>query len=130
MQAGRISRSSFAVRYAPLLPLAIVMTNLVLSPLFSVGLGWPLLGRCVVGGLCLLPAGFLMGFAFPIGMRHFGDPNKAWFWAINGVMSVVGSVFSLGLAMAIGFSNVALVGVAAYLAALLLLWQRGPVATQ
>ena len=62
-----------------------------------------------------------MGFAFPIGMRQFGDPNKAWFWAVNGVMGVLGSVCSLGLAMVVGFSNAVLIGILAYLIAWLLL---------
>jgi hypothetical protein len=125
MCAGRLSTPASAVRLAVLLPLAILATNALLSPMFSSSLGWPLLARCVAGWLALLPAGFLMGFAFPIGMRCFGDPNKAWFWAMNGVMSVVGSVFSLGLAMVIGFSNVVLVGVVAYIAGWLLLGTRG-----
>jgi hypothetical protein len=121
MQAGRLARADSAVRLAVLLPLGIVATNFLLTPLFSLGIGWPLLARCVTGWLVLLPAGFLMGFAFPIGMRCFGDPDKAWFWAMNGVMGVLGSVLSLGLAMAVGFSNVVLIGVAAYVAAWLLL---------
>lgn len=126
MQAGRVSHERSVVRLAALLPIAIVATNFLLSPLFTRSLGWPLLTRCIVGWFVLLPAGFLMGFAFPIGMRRFGDPNKAWFWAMNGVTSVVGSIFSLGLAMAIGFANVALVGVIAYLAAWVLLGSARP----
>ncbi len=121
MQAGRPARADWAVRFAVLLPLSIVATNFLLTPLFSLGMGWPLVARYITGWLVLLPAGFCMGFAFPIGMRCFGDPDKAWFWAMNGVMSVVGSVLSLGLAMAMGFSSVVLIGVAAYVAAWLLL---------
>ncbi len=121
MQAGRPARVGSAVRLAFLLPLSIVVTNFLLTPLFSLGMGWPLVVRCITGWLVLLPAGFFMGFAFPIGMRCFGDPDKAWFWAMNGVMSVVGSVLSLGLAMAMGFSNVVLIGSGAYVVAWLLL---------
>jgi spermidine synthase len=124
VQAGRVTRADSAVRFAILLPLSIVATNFLLTPLFSLGMGWPLVARCITGWLVLLPAGFCMGFAFPIGMRRFGDPDKAWFWAMNGVMSVVGSVLSLGLAMAMGFSNVVLIGVAAYVVAWFLLQAR------
>jgi hypothetical protein len=113
---------------AAILPLAILATNSLLSPTFTLSIGWPLLARCFVGGVALLPAGFVMGFAFPTGMRRFGDPNKAWFWAMNGVMSVVGSVLSLGLAMALGFSKVVLVGAVAYVVAWLLL--RTPVSVR
>lgn len=123
-QAGRVTLPGVTIRLAVLLPVAILATNLLLSPLFSISLGWPLPARCLAGWLALLPAGFLMGFAFPVGMRWFGDPDKAWFWAMNGVTSVAGSVLSLGLAMVVGFSNVVLAGVAAYLAAWLLLRVR------
>jgi uncharacterized membrane protein len=47
---------------------------------------------------------------------------------MNGVMSVVGSVLSLGLAMALGFSKVVLVGAVAYVVAWLLL--RTPVSVR
>jgi hypothetical protein len=62
-----------------------------------------------------------MGFAFPSGMIRFGDGNKAWFWALNGAASVVATVFSLALAMGVGFPNVIFLGVGVYLVAALLL---------
>src|SRR6266542_274259 len=49
----------------------------------------------VVSALLLGPAGFAMGFPFPIGMHAFGDQPGAWFWAVNGAASVLATVFSL-----------------------------------
>ena len=69
----------------------------------------------------LLPAGVLMGFAFPTGMVTFGEANKAWFWAVNGAASVLASVSSLALSMTFGFEAVALAGVALYGVAVLAL---------
>jgi hypothetical protein len=114
MQAGRLSAIGPAIRIGFILPLVIALTNLLFEPVFTSSMGWPLVLRGALGIAMLLPAGFAMGFPFPIGMQHFGDPNKAWFWAMNGVMSVVGSVMSLALAMVFGFTNVVIVGVVAY----------------
>jgi hypothetical protein len=58
-----------------------------------------------------------MGFAFPLGMVAFQDDDKPWFWAMNGAASVLASVFSLALAMAIGFFGAALAGIVVYVAA-------------
>ena len=68
----------------------------------------------------LLPVGFLLGHFFPLGMARFRDDNKAWFWAVNGACGVLASVFSLALAMAMGFKAVAWVGIGGYVAAGLL----------
>ena len=38
------------------------------------------------------PIAVLMGFAFPLGMSAFGEENRAWFWAVNGAVSVLASV--------------------------------------
>jgi hypothetical protein len=58
-------------------------------------------------------------------MVHFGEPNKAWFWAINGAAGVMACVVSLALAMEVGFTLVAAIGGAAYAVAWVLL--RHPV---
>jgi len=49
----------------------------------------------------------------------FGEPNKAWFWAVNGAAGVLSSVAALVLAMQIGLSGAGLVGVGVYLIAVL-----------
>ena len=58
-----------------------------------------------------------MGFPFPVGMLRFGDANKAWFWAINGVFGVLASAVSLAIAMLSGFSSAVAAGLVGYLIA-------------
>ena len=65
-------------------------------------------------------------------MIAFGDRNKAWFWAINGVASVLASVCSVGFSIALGFTNVLMLGMMFYLVAWLVLRraQAGRIATE
>ncbi len=63
------------------------------------------------------PLGVALGMYFPTGLellRRIEPRLIPWAWAINGVASVVATVLAVILAMEIGFSNVALVAVAAY----------------
>ncbi len=111
-------------RFGFLLPLAVAGLTLAFAPLFTATLGLPFPARVALTALALGPVGFLMGFAFPVGMVQFGDGNKAWYWALNGAASVLATVFSLALAMTVGFTRVSLLGAALYVAAWLLLPTR------
>ncbi len=80
--------------------------------------------------LAFLPAGFLMGIPFPMGLKALGERNPhliPWAWAINGCLSVLAPLCAVLLAMAVGFRNVLLIGALCYLLAFLNLsaWARG-----
>jgi hypothetical protein len=106
---------------APALPVAVAGVNLLLGPAFAAGLGWPVSARVLVSAAFLVPTGFLMGFAFPLGMVRFGDEGKPWFWAVNGAAGVFATVLSLAVALVAGFRVVVLLGAVAYAAAVALL---------
>ncbi|MFQ5741675.1 MAG: hypothetical protein ACE5JX_21970 [Acidobacteriota bacterium] len=91
--------------------------NAFLSLFFQASLGWPFFLRIGLAYLLVVPLGYLMGFAFPMGMLHFGDDHKAWFWAMNGAASVLASALSLALSMTVGFAPVIFLGAACYLGA-------------
>ena len=79
----------------------------------------PLLPRVLVSLVVVLPAGLLMGFGFPAGMRLVNAIDAAptpWFWAVNGASGVLAA--SLAVATSIAFSiNTSLwIGAACYLA--------------
>jgi hypothetical protein len=133
LSAGLGSLASARVRLArirtlsPLLPVVVAAVNLSAGPVFAGSLGFPILARVAVSMALLAPAGFLMGFAFPSGLIVFGTERTAWFWAVNGISSVVASVFALALAMTIGLTATVFVGVASYgLAAVLLIGLTEP----
>jgi hypothetical protein len=70
--------------------------------------------------LILLPAGFLMGLPFPLGMRYLLDTpvQRAYAWSVNGCASVLSSILAAQVAMSWGIPQIAVLAVVAYLVAL------------
>jgi hypothetical protein len=130
---GRVGAPSLSSRGTPdgvkawglIVPLALFSVNWLLGPLFEATLGWSFAARVLVSGAVLVPAGFLMGFPFPIGMAACPEEHKPWLWAINGAASVLASVFSLALSMQFGFKLTTICGVAFYLIAFVILLSFG-----
>ena len=69
------------------------------------------------------PSGFFMGMAFPLGIKkaQYGDEvaPTAWYWGINGAFSVISSVLAVFVAVFWGVTVTLLVGLTAYLIALI-----------
>jgi predicted membrane-bound spermidine synthase len=68
----------------------------------------------------LLPIGFLMGMAFPLGMRLAAQRAAAlspWLWGVNGATSVCASVVAVAIALHWGIAAAFWTGVACYVAA-------------
>jgi hypothetical protein len=105
-----------------LAPVSLALLVLVLPSLFAATLGSPRVLRVLICCVVLVPLGALLGVFFPLGMLRFGDADKPWFWAINGVFGVVASVMSLSLSMAWGFTAVGELSVVAYVLAWLCLF--------
>ena len=74
--------------------------------------------RIAIAVLLILPFGLMMGMPFPQGLRQTGQgslPPAPFYWGLNGVMSVVGSVGTVVLALVFGFHIAMLAGSACYL---------------
>lgn len=119
--AGKLDLRTVS-RWFVLLPLGVGAIHAALGPLHSLTLGYSFPARVAVSASLLAPAGCLMGFAFPSGMTAFVERGRPWFWAVNGMASVLSSVGSLAVAMVLGLSNAVWCGVVLYVAAGLLLW--------
>src|SRR5205814_6506125 len=81
--------------------------------------------RITVSALLLFPSGFFMGMAFPLGIKkaqagHEGAPT-AWYWGINGAFSVISSVLAVVVAVFWGVTVTLMVGLGAYILALIAL---------
>lgn len=124
MIASRI-RFARARAVVLLLPIAIALLAIALPRIVSESAGLGLFARVMIAGLTVAPAALVMGFAFPLGMSAFGEANRAWFWAVNGAVSVLASVSSLAVSMAFGFTRVLWIGSAIYALAALLIARRG-----
>ena len=72
----------------------------------------------------LLPIGFFMGMAFPLGMRAATDRAASlgpWLWGINGATSVCASVLAVATSLHWGIAATFWAGVACYAVAALAL---------
>ena len=81
--------------------------------------------RVIVTLAVLAPLGICLGMFMPLGLNLVNglsdhpDEYVAWSWAVNGFFSVIGSVLTTILAMAIGFRAVQLVALGVYAVAVL-----------
>jgi len=81
--------------------------------------------RVIVAVLALLPLGLCLGMFMPLGLTqvsHLGSDSQtyvAWSWAVNGFCSVIGSVLTTILSMALGFRAVQAIALAFYAIAVL-----------
>jgi hypothetical protein len=76
------------------------------------------LPRILMLSLTLSPLALLMGMPFPLGLRALsrtGDRQVALAWAVNGIMTVCGSVGAIALAMVLGFDSVLVISALVYL---------------
>jgi len=79
--------------------------------------------RIFTSAALLFPCGFFMGMAFPLGIKkaqltHESAPT-AWYWGINGAFSVISSVLAVVVAVFWGVTVTLLVGLVAYVIALI-----------
>jgi len=82
----------------------------------------PLWGRIAVAILMIAPLGLAMGMPFPRGLKQTGEgslPAPPFYWGLNGIMSVIGSVTTVFVALIWGFQAAMLMGSACYVLAAL-----------
>jgi len=91
--------------------------------------------RVVFAGAILTPLGLCLGMFMPLGLGRIasltehGEEYVAWGWAVNGFFSVIGSVLTTILSMALGFRAVQFMALGAYAIAVLA-FTRLPAATR
>jgi SAM-dependent methyltransferase len=95
---------------------------LALPKLVPMLLWLPLWGRIAVAIVMIAPLGLAMGMPFPRGLKQTGEgslPAPPFYWGLNGVMSVIGSVTTVFVALIWGFQAAMLMGSACYVLAAL-----------
>jgi hypothetical protein len=116
-------------RWSPSLPVvlgvlavALLGVAFVYPFIISAMLGQPLWIRGLVTVGLVAPLGFLMGMPFPTGIRlvaTHGKDSVPWMWAVNGGMSVLGSVLAIIVAIQSSFTAVLVAAALGYAVALL-----------
>lgn len=74
--------------------------------------------RGLVSIAIIMPAGLLMGYGFPTGMRLVTKINSKptpWFWGINGASGVLASTLAVVSSIAYGISTTLIMGAVCYL---------------
>ena len=64
--------------------------------------------RVMISIVTIIPAGILMGFGFPTGLRlseKFDTRATAWFWGINGAAGVLGSSIAIAFNISLGIDQ-------------------------
>jgi hypothetical protein len=114
-------RPRIIARWGILVPAAIAVVNLGLGGVMARSQALDLEVRTVVAVMLLAPVGLLMGLPLPAGMAVFPLQGRPWFWAMNGMASVLASASALLLAMSIGLVATVWIAAALYLLAAALL---------
>ncbi|HVO10488.1 MAG TPA: hypothetical protein VMX54_06995 [Vicinamibacteria bacterium] len=82
----------------------------------------PLVARIALAVLLVAPLGFLMGMPFPRALQATGQgpfPPPPFYWGLNGIFSVVGSIATMVAAVLVGFTWAMLGGASLYVLAAL-----------
>jgi hypothetical protein len=82
----------------------------------------PLSARVALAVAVVAPLGFAMGMPFPSGLRRAGRgplQPAPFYWGLNGILSVVGSIGTMVLAVNLGFKVAMVAGSLCYLGAAL-----------
>ena len=93
----------------------------------------PLWGRIAVAIVMIAPLGLAMGMPFPRGLRETGQgslPAPPFYWGLNGIMSVIGSITTVFVALMAGFQAAMLMGSACYVLAALASVKAFPIAAK
>src|SRR3989454_2318218 len=91
-----------------------------LPKLIPVLLPLELNARVAIAIALIAPFGVMMGMPFPQGLRQTGRgslPAPPFYWGLNGIMSVIGSVGTVVIALIFGFHIAMLAGSACYFCA-------------
>ena len=96
----------------------LVAMGQILPVIFQHTTGQDRLVRIVISVAAIMPLGFLLGFAFPTGMRLVEAVDRQptpWFWGINGATGVLASVLGVMFSMALGIRVTMLLSALCYL---------------
>jgi hypothetical protein len=80
-------------------------------------IGWPTTARIIMSIVILAPISLLLGVPFAYGIRllnRFNPTIVPWAWAVNGSMTVIGSILAVILSMNLGFNAVMITAILIY----------------
>ncbi|HZP12010.1 MAG TPA: hypothetical protein VFB36_06290, partial [Nevskiaceae bacterium] len=115
---GMIAPARF-VAWACLVGIYLLILQHGLTGLFAATTAHPRATRIAISLTVVMPLGFLLGCAFPTGMRLVEAVDREptpWFWGINGATGVLASVLAVIFSMAYGINVTMTLAALCYLA--------------
>ncbi len=91
--------------------------SMTLSDIFYQYAEVDIMTRVMISVAIMSPAGLLMGFGFPTGLRlteQFDTRATAWFWGINGAAGVLGSSIAIACNIALGIDQTLIIAGVCY----------------
>ena len=110
------ARATIGVATASIVSLVFAFAALS-QPLFEATLTLPIGARIAIAVVTLAPLSFFMGMMFPTCLRAADEhvPTfSPWVWGVNGFASVLGSLSTIPLTLAIGFTKTLMLAAVAY----------------
>jgi len=109
-------------RFIPFIIIPVYGVSMVFfkEPLLDYFLQWTSISRMIAAFVLIAPLGFFMGMPFAIGIAGSHQNGKGavgWAWAVNGLFTVLGGVFSIIMAIYLGFFMTLTIAFALYLLA-------------
>lgn len=103
-------------RYGPLMWVALTAlgVNAMITWYNEQMIYLPLGIRLLAAVFLLIPLGFFMGMPFPYGLNRTPQRQTAISWAVNGLMTVTGSLLSVIVSLTMGFTAAMAIGAALY----------------
>jgi len=114
----RLSTRGKLLAWGMIVATYLVIMERVLPTVFQSTTDHERLVRIGISLAAIMPLGFLLGFAFPTGMRLVEAVDREptpWFWGINGATGVLASVLGVMLSMSLGINTTMLIAAACYL---------------
>tara|TARA_R110001592_G_scaffold3525_34_gene20279 strand:- start:50584 stop:53028 length:2445 start_codon:yes stop_codon:yes gene_type:complete len=94
-----------------------IILSFILRDIFHTYAEVDIVTRVLVSIAIISPAGLLMGFGFPTGLRlteAFDSRATAWFWGINGAAGVLGSSLAIAFNIALGIDKTLIIAGVCY----------------
>lgn len=87
------------------------LLNLFINNLITLNL----VPKIILASIFIAPLSFLMGFAFPLGIKKINKELIPWAWAVNGSASVLSPILAIMFALFFGYNFVFLLAGVIYL---------------
>lgn len=120
LAADRIGRSTPSwMPHLPALAGLLIVTGVAVAQTAiegSLAASWT--QRALVVVAFAFPLGFVLGFFFPLGLRHLREESpvaQSWMWGLNGAFGVLGGMAAILISMSLGIRACLLAGAACYL---------------